>query len=76
MLEKLLEGCLPWEGPYTGAGEECEEEGVAERTSDELTPTPIPHPPVPLGGEDVEKIASKVKPGKKQGVEGRCFKIF
>ena len=27
-----------------------EEEGVADTTCDELTTTPIPHPPVPLGG--------------------------
>jgi len=32
-----------------------EEEGVAETTCDELTATPIPRPPVPLGGEEVEK---------------------
>ena len=24
-LEKLMENCLPWVGPHTGAGEECEE---------------------------------------------------
>jgi len=27
-----------------------EEEGAAETTCDELTTTPIPHPPVPFGG--------------------------
>jgi len=31
-----------------------EEEGVAETTCDELTITPIPHSPVPLGGEEIE----------------------
>jgi len=42
---------------------------------DELTATPIPHPPVPLGGgEEVEK--SEVESGKKGGVGGRCFKIW
>ncbi|GAB0175689.1 EH domain-containing protein 4 [Grus japonensis] len=25
MLEKLMEDCLPWEGPQAGAGAECEE---------------------------------------------------
>ena len=49
-LEKFVEDCLPWEGPHAGAGEECEEEGVAETTCDELTETPIPRPPVPLAG--------------------------
>ncbi|GAB0186526.1 zinc finger and BTB domain-containing protein 5 [Grus japonensis] len=50
MLEKFLEDCLLWEGPHAGAGEECEEEGAAETTCDELTAIPIPHPPVPLKG--------------------------
>ena len=50
-----------------------EEEGAAETTCDELTQTPIPRPPAPLGGEEVEKIRSKVKPGKKGGVGGRWF---
>ena len=42
-----MEDCLLWEGPHTGAGEECEEsfpeeEGAAETTCGELTTTPIP----------------------------------
>jgi len=34
-----------------------EEEGAAETPCDELTVTPIPHPPAPLraGGEEVEE---------------------
>jgi len=33
-----------------------EEEGVAETMCDELTATPIPHPPAPFTGEkEVEK---------------------
>ncbi|CAN0114012.1 unnamed protein product, partial [Bubo scandiacus] len=52
-LEKFVEDCFPWEGPLTGAGEECEEsspeeEGAAETTCDELTATPIPRPPALL----------------------------
>ena len=43
---------------------------------DELTQTPLPRPPALLGGEEVEKIRSKVKPGKKGGVGARCFKIW
>jgi len=54
-LEKFMEDCLPWEGPHTGAGAECEEEGVAETMCDELTTAPIPHPPAPLWVEEVEK---------------------
>ena len=49
MFEKFVEDCLLSEGPRSGAGEECEEEGVGE-TCDELTTTPIPRPHVLLGG--------------------------
>jgi len=51
-----------------------EEEGAAETTCDELTVTPIPRPPAPLGGRR-ERNGSEVKYGKKGGVGGRCFKI-
>jgi len=40
---------------------------------EELLATPIPCHLVLLGGEEVDEIRSKVKPGKKEGVEGRCF---
>jgi len=49
-LEKFMESCLLWEGPHTGARGECEEEGVAETTCNELTATPIPRPSVPRSG--------------------------
>jgi len=49
--DQFVEDCLLWEGHHAGAGEESEEEEAAERTCDELTVTPIPHPPVPLGGK-------------------------
>jgi len=52
-----------------------EEEAVAETTCDELTVTPIPHPPAPLGGRR-ERNGSEVEPRKKGGVGGRCFKIW
>jgi len=48
--EKFMKDCLLWEGPQTGTEEECEEEGTAETTYNELTATPIPRPPVPLRG--------------------------
>jgi len=51
-----------------------EEEGAAETTCDELTVTPIPCSPVPLGGRR-ERNGSEAEPGKKGGVGGRCFKI-
>ena len=47
---------------------------MAEVTCDELTVTPIPHPPVPLGGVGRES-RSEVVPGKKGGVQGRCSEI-
>ncbi|KAK4810932.1 hypothetical protein QYF61_013340 [Mycteria americana] len=50
MLEKVVKDCLLWVGPHTGAGEECEEEGVAERKHYELTTTLIPCPSAPLWG--------------------------
>lgn len=41
--------CFHWEGFPAGAGEECEEEGVAEMTCSELITTPISRPPVLQG---------------------------
>jgi len=52
-----------------------EEEGAAETTRDELTVTPIPRPPAPLGGRR-ERNGSEVEPRKKGGVGGRWFKIW
>jgi len=49
-----------------------EEEGAAETTCDELTVTPIPHPPALLGGRR-ERNGSKAEPGKKGGVGGKVF---
>ena len=51
-----------------------EEEGAAETTCDELTTTPIPRPPVPLRGEDVE-AGSEVEPGKMGGVGGGVLRF-
>ncbi|GAB0209698.1 hypothetical protein GRJ2_003435500 [Grus japonensis] len=51
-----------------------EEEGAAETKCDELTTTPIPHPPVnphslspcAAGGEEVEKLGVKSSPGRRE----------
>lgn len=43
-LEKVTQDCLLWERPHTGAGKECEQEGV--QMCDELTTTHIPCPSV------------------------------
>ena len=43
-----------------------EEEGAAETTCDELTVTPIPHPPALLGGY-VENLEVKLCPGRREG---------
>jgi len=51
-----------------------EGQGAAETTCDELTVSPIPHPPV-LCGVGRERNGSEAEPGKKGGVGGRCFKI-
>ena len=47
-MEKFMEGCLPWEEPHAGAGEECEEEVMTETTHGELTVTPLPRSLAPL----------------------------
>jgi len=54
-LQQFMGNCLPWEGLHDGAGQSVrsppsEEEGAAETTCEELTTTPIPHPPVTLKG--------------------------
>jgi len=45
MLEQFMKNCILWEGPHAGAGDEREEEGVAETKCYGLTATSIPHPP-------------------------------
>jgi len=44
-----------------------EKDGAAETTCDELTVTPIPHPPAPLGGRR-ERNRIESEPRKKAGV--------
>ncbi|OPJ66508.1 hypothetical protein AV530_016553 [Patagioenas fasciata monilis] len=46
-----------------------EEEGAAETmcNDDEMTKSPIPHPSVPLVGEEVEKSGVKMSSGKSEG---------
>jgi len=51
-----------------------EEEGAAETTCDDLTVTPIPHPPAPLGWGRRERNRSEVEPRKKGGVGGRVLR--
>ena len=34
---------------------------------DELTTTPIPHPPVLLAGQEVEESGAKLSPGRREG---------
>jgi len=48
---------------------------VAETTCDELTITPIPRPPAPLGGRR-ERNGSEAEPRKKGVMGGSCFKIW
>lgn len=62
--------CIPWDRPHAEAGEECEhssleKEGAAEKMCDELTKLQILHSPMPLVGEEIEKIRSE------DGEEGR-----
>jgi len=63
----------PWEDPMLELGHSVrspppEEEGVAETTCDELTITPIPHPPALLGEGRRERNGSEAECRKKGGV--------
>jgi len=71
-----VEDCLLCEGPHAGAGEKSGEEGGAATTCDELIATPIPCPSAPLGGEGGRQFRSKVEPGTKRGVGGKCCGFF
>lgn len=65
-----MQNRLLWEGPCTGAGEEHEEKKCYE-----LTTTPIPRPPAPLSGEEVEKLRLKLSQGRR-GRGKVCFVLF
>ena len=51
-----------------------EDEEAAETPCDELTITPIPCPPVPLRGAEVE-AGSEVEPGKMGGLGGGVLRF-
>lgn len=55
---------------HTGAGEEREKEGAAEKKCYALTATPTPHPPVLLRGEEIEMLGLKLSLGKWWRVQG------
>ena len=65
MLEKFVEDCLPGEEVHARAGDECEEEGVAEKR--ELTATSISRLPACLKGEELEKQGVTLSPGGREG---------
>ena len=52
-----------------------EGEGAVETTCDELTTTPIPHPPALLRGEEGEKWGVKLSLGRREGWGEGVFKI-
>ena len=41
-LENFVKDLLPWVGPHRGAGEQREEEGVAETMCNAESATPLP----------------------------------
>jgi len=45
-------------------------------TCDELITTPIPRPPAPLGGEEVENSGVKLSLGRRERWGEGVFKIF
>lgn len=72
---KFMGKCLPWVGPHTGAEKKRKGEGIVEVTF------VLNYPQSPFyillhcsvgGGRETE---SKVEPGKKGEVQGRCFEI-
>jgi len=81
MLERFMDDCLQWMRPHSPLLLQCEEEGAAETTCDELTTTP--HSPSPCtawewgwkacGSGGVEKLGVKLSLGRKGGVGGKCF---
>lgn len=64
-LEQVMEDCLLCERPNTGAGKECEEEGVPMR--DELTTAHIPCPSVLVGRRRQRKSGVKLSSGRREG---------
>ncbi|KAK4824529.1 hypothetical protein QYF61_016109 [Mycteria americana] len=78
MLEQLVKKCIPWEGPHTGVGEQCYEEGAAEKTRYGLTTTLIPHPPVLLEREKEEGV--KLNMGRRgdrgKGNSVNCLRVI
>ena len=73
MLEQFMEDCLPWEEPHAGAGVVWWVLPWGGRSGrDNVWWTDHnPHfasPCTAEGGEEVKKIGSEVKPGKKGGV--------
>jgi len=63
-----MKGHVPWKQPHAGAGEECEDEGLAEKKPLNLLQPPLPVPLCCLveGGREV---GSEVEPRKKGGME-------
>ncbi|GAB0181744.1 mitochondrial enolase superfamily member 1 [Grus japonensis] len=66
MLEQFVKNCNLWEGPNAGAGEQCEEEGVAETKCYGLTATPVACPPCIARGKEVEMSGEKFSLGRKE----------
>jgi len=60
MLEQVYpQGLQPVGRTHAGAGDKCEEEGVAERNCYGLTMAPIPHPPSTTRQGEVEELEMK-----------------
>lgn len=66
----ILKYCIPWEGPYAGAGEMCEEEGVPERNFYLLT-TAF-HSPSPVVAQGRARSAPFRRKAAEPGKRGEC----
>jgi len=72
-----MKNCSLWEGLNAGAGEEHEEEGVAEIKCYELTTKPISHPLCTVWREEIEKSGTNLSLGRREEWrEGIVLNLF
>lgn len=73
MFKKFMEDCLLWEGPYSGAGMEGKEKGVAETSCDEFRVSPGS---VLLKSSRERKTKMKFSPGRRERWGNGVYKIW
>lgn len=71
-----MKDCLPWEGLHARAGQNCEEEAVAETKFYELTTTPFSPSLCTTQVEETQKLREKLSPGRCRGGEKMFYFRF